>query len=285
MGREIKRVTLDFDWPLNKTWEGYLNPFFEYCRKCAYCEGKGLSPDAKRIDEQWYGYAPFDPSETGSIPLTVETPVVRAFAERNCKNAPVFYGTSEGSIVREALRLIKMWNREWCHHLEQADVDALLKANRLHDLTRNGHIPTVAEVNEWSIGGFMGHDSINHYVCVKAKCERLGIEMNCTHCKGTGEQWESQAHKYLYDIWKDIEPPAGEGWQLWETVSKGSPVSPVFTTSEEFIQWLIEQGHTEYSAREFIQSGWVPSMAMIDGEIKSNIDILDMNPTEGKDQS
>ena len=24
MGRELKRVPLDFDWPLNKVWDGYL---------------------------------------------------------------------------------------------------------------------------------------------------------------------------------------------------------------------------------------------------------------------
>jgi hypothetical protein len=27
MGRELKRVPLDFDCPLNKVWKGYINPF------------------------------------------------------------------------------------------------------------------------------------------------------------------------------------------------------------------------------------------------------------------
>ena len=26
MGREVKRVALDFDWPLNEVWEGFLTP-------------------------------------------------------------------------------------------------------------------------------------------------------------------------------------------------------------------------------------------------------------------
>lgn len=281
MGREIKRVALNFDWPLNQTWAGYLNPFYQYCHKCSYCEGTGFSPAAKRINDQWYGNAPFSPSETGSQLLTIKTPVVRAFAERNCKHAPDFYGSSEQSVVREAQRLVDMWNLEWCHHLEQADVDALLEKGRLYDLTRDGHIPTVVEVNEWSIGGFLGHDSINHWTCVQAKCERLGIQQNCKHCNGSGEQWDTQSHKYLYDTWEDIEPPQGEGWQLWETVSEGSPISPVFTNDEAFAQWLIENGHSEHSAREFIKIGSVPSLMIHNNEIKSNIDMLDMACDEG----
>ena len=26
MGREVKRVALDFNWPLHKVWEGFQNP-------------------------------------------------------------------------------------------------------------------------------------------------------------------------------------------------------------------------------------------------------------------
>lgn len=35
MGRELRRVPLNFSWPLNKVWEGYLNP---HHRKCPDCE-------------------------------------------------------------------------------------------------------------------------------------------------------------------------------------------------------------------------------------------------------
>ncbi|MDE2099689.1 MAG: hypothetical protein KGL39_20720 [Patescibacteria group bacterium] len=34
MGRELKRVPLDFDWPLHKTWEGYVNPHYKKCPDC-----------------------------------------------------------------------------------------------------------------------------------------------------------------------------------------------------------------------------------------------------------
>ena len=33
------------------------------------------------------------------------------------------------------------------------------------------------------------------------------------------------------------DPPEGDGWQLWQTVS-GGPISPVFATPEELIDWM-----------------------------------------------
>lgn len=31
MGRELRRVPLDFDWPVGKTWKGYLSPDYRPC--------------------------------------------------------------------------------------------------------------------------------------------------------------------------------------------------------------------------------------------------------------
>ena len=36
MGRELKRVPLDFQWPENKVWDGYLNPHYA----TTYTEGQ-----------------------------------------------------------------------------------------------------------------------------------------------------------------------------------------------------------------------------------------------------
>lgn len=35
-----------------------------------------------------------------------------------------------------------------------------------------------------------------------------------------------------------FHPPTGEGWQMWEDTSEGSPMSPVFATREELARWL-----------------------------------------------
>lgn len=271
MGREIKRVPVDFDYPQGQIWQGYINPYWEFHSECPACGGTGYSPEAKRISDQWYGYTAFHPSETGSAPLTPETPAVKAFVERQMQRSPEYYTSYQA----EANRLISMWNTQWCHHLEQADVDALLNANRLYDFTRVGRIPTVQEVQAWNIQG-MGHDGINHYVCVKAKCERLGIDTTCKACNGDGDKWVSQGHKYLYDQWAETEPPTGDGWQLWENVSEGSPVSPVFPTETAFREWLSSEGYSPTAIDNFIQMGFAFSMVMQNGVIKSNIETMDM---------
>ena len=134
MGREVKRVPLDFDWPLDELWDGFLLPKRLHERSCEACE-HGYSPEAKALQNRWYGYVPFDPSETGSEPFTVEAPEVRAFAERNVSNSPEFYGRGEGAVLREARRLLGLWNGQWSHHLAQEDVDALVEAGRLMDFT------------------------------------------------------------------------------------------------------------------------------------------------------
>lgn len=37
-----------------------------------------------------------------------------------------------------------------------------------------------------------------------------------------------------------IDPPEGDGYQLWETTSEGSPISPVFATLDELLAYAAE---------------------------------------------
>lgn len=130
MGREIRRVPLDFDHPLYRVWPGFLSPDSLDGIPCDACDGSGYNPHARHLKDLWYGHVPFDPATTGSIPLTRDTPEVQAFAERNVTRAPGYYGTGEAAIVREADRLAALWNGQWCHHLTQDDVDALITEGR-----------------------------------------------------------------------------------------------------------------------------------------------------------
>lgn len=293
MSREVKRVALDFNWPLNEVWEGFLMPdkFRENpCKACCYDRppsvmdelfpaprhGTGYSPHAQHLHDLWYGYVPFDPASTGSVPLGPDTPAVRQFAERNVARSPEFYGAGEFAIVREAHRLATMWNGQWCHHLSQDDVDALVAAGRLMDFTHTCTresgwqkieppvTPAAAQVNEWSLSGF-GHDSINAWIAVRARCEREGFTDQCTACQGHGSLEAYEGQRAEAEAWQPSEPPMGEGWQLWETVSEGSPVSPVFATSGELAAWMSDPGRgrdwvpPEVAAR-FISDGWAPTM-------------------------
>lgn len=287
---------MDFNWPLNKTWGGYLNPFYKQCMDCPQCNGSGSSPEAKRLSDQWYGNAPFRPSDRGSKPWTPSDAPVRAFAERNCRHSPDFYGSDDGAIFREANRLCALWNAGWSHHLNADDVAALVKAGRLHDLTQvwtqekgwqpkdPPYLPTPEEVNAWSLSG-MGHDGINEWVCVKAECERLGYPTACARCKGEGSLWPSPEIKQQAEDWTKTEPPAGEGYQLWETVSEGSAISPVFATPEELAEWLAtsqdykwrknDQGTTREQWLKFIVGpGWCPSLIAVGGRVMTGVEAV-----------
>jgi hypothetical protein len=263
MGREIKRVPLDFDWPLNKVWPGYLNPY-DVSTECPACEGTGCSPEARAIEDQWYnhtgGAAGFTPESNGSTPYTL------ADYDRLSQ-------TARWVAVTPPARWLATVNSQWCHHLNQDDVDALLAAGRLMDFTRAGiEHPTPAQVNDWSFYEF-GHDAINRWVVVEARCHRLGILTECNACHGDGFVWPTRAEKALADTWFRLEPPLGDGWQLWETVSEGSPVSPVFPTEESFKAYLIGEGFGPKAVEAFIQSGWCMS-AMItpQGDLRTTID-------------
>lgn len=245
----IKRVPLDFDHPLNVTWPGYVTPERFHETICRACGGGGYSPYAMRLHEQWYGNAPFDPATTGSPLLTVDTPVIRAFAERQCERDPGFYGRGEQAIRREGERVIAMWNRQWNHHLSQDDVDALVAGGRLRDFThqwsREGGwverdpmpVVTAAQVNEWSIGGF-GHDAINAGIVIRAACERAGEAELCSTCEGEGSAEAYPGQRAEAEAWEQTEPPTGEGWQRWEFVGDGSPTSPVFARAEALADWM-----------------------------------------------
>jgi hypothetical protein len=288
MGRELKRVPLDFDWPIGKTWEGYVNPL-HVAIKCAACDGDGYSPEMRHLKNLWYGYEPFTPADRGSVPFTVESVPVRRFAERNIANAPDFYGSGERAIVREAQRLCKLWNGQWCHHLNEFDVAVLVIEGRLWDLThtrdenRKIHprepfvFPTPRQVNDWSISGF-GHDSINFWCVAKAECNRLCVPHTCKICEGEGEIWPSPEAKAAYDNWKEIEPPVGDAYQIWETVSEGSPISPPFPTPEDLARhmattkWGADDGTPYETWLAFIRGpGWAPSMIGIPGNLRSGV--------------
>jgi hypothetical protein len=298
VSRDLKRVPLNFDWPIDEVWSGYLNPHADLATKCSDCELGYAKPHAALYYAQWYGTAPFDPVAYSAVPLTIDHPSLLAFAAYNVERAPEHYIrtihklqhvragerddlgailTKDGStpvtraIADEARRLFNLWKGQWQHHLIQADVDALVAADRLPDFTRrprsaeqaaklqdqearggsgcwleepNGHHPTATEVNAWSIGGGLGHDAINQGVCIEARCAREGVPYRCPTCGGSAEVWPSPEAKRLRDAWEPTEPPAGDGYQLWEDVSEGSPISPVFATLDALCTWAAENATT-----------------------------------------
>jgi len=268
VSREIKRVPIDFDWPLYRKWWGYLRPdkYDEY--PCDACEGRGYSQIALHLFDVWYGEARFDPAMTGSTPFTARHPVIWARAQRNVNDAPDYYGADlvdeQVAVLAEAQRLANHFNRSWLHHLAQEDVEALLAADRLWDFTSvftpgrgwqrclGGRPPTAAEVNEWSLTGF-GHDSCNAGVVVRARCEAAGQPVLCDLCHGDGSFEVYAGQRDEAENWQRTEPPDGDGWQAWETISEGSPISPVFPTAEGLATWWSNPDREDRYAKD-----WMP---------------------------
>lgn len=229
MGREVRRVPMDFAWPIGMTWKGFVNPYRS--QRCESCSGCGLNPETKQISDDWY-----DSAQTG---------------------------------------------RRWSHAITQDEVQALVDHSRLRDFTHdfipgNGWqpkdppvIPTAAEVNEQArLRGAWVHDSINCWICVETRAKRLGVWGECSVCDGHGEIWHSEEIRKAAEKWEGYGPPTGDAWQLWETTSEGSPMSPPCQTPEALARWLTDNGASTFGSstadyvtwlRFIVGPGWAPS--------------------------
>ena len=134
MGYKINRVPLDFSWPLNKVWCGYVNPHLSHLKECS-CDN-GYSQYGTHLNNLWYGYSEFKPEDNGSVPFSPEDECIVAFATRNVTRAPEYYGTAtQENIHEECVRLANLFNGQWACHLNQDDVNALIEADRLYTFT------------------------------------------------------------------------------------------------------------------------------------------------------
>jgi hypothetical protein len=69
------------------------------------------------------------------------------------------------------------------------------------------------------------------------------------------------------------------GWQLYETTSEGTPISPVFETPEALARWLAETGASSFARMTasyeqwlaMIHQGYAPSAVLADGELVSGV--------------
>ena len=78
----------------------------------------------------------------------------------------------------------------------------------------------------------------------------------------------------------EIEPPKGEAYQIWETVSEGSPITPPFKTPEELAKYCADNNVSSFGEMTedyetwlnwITKSAWAPSCIMIGGVMKSGI--------------
>lgn len=73
-------------------------------------------------------------------------------------------------------------------------------------------------------------------------------------------------------------------YQLYETVSEGTPLSPVFATTGELVEHLVVHGDgwdqpvSREAAEAFVRDGWVPSMVFSEGRVTTGVAIAGEYP-------
>lgn len=215
--RTLKRVPLDFQWPLNEVWEGYTNPY-PGPLTCNLCDGSGYNTATKQIADSFYSFE--DRSRAWHDKITQDE--VQALVDQD--------------------RLM-----DFTHTWKQGE-----GWKRRED----GYIPTAEEVNAYQHRGGLGsHDAINRFILIEARAKRLGVFGKCPVCNGEGTlPHPNEAIRKLHEEWKEYEPPTGAGYQLW--CSDGNPISPVFASAEELADWCA-QNATIFASEKTSRANWL----------------------------
>jgi len=254
MGRELRRVPLDFNWPLNKVWEGFLNPLHKPCPEDQKTCFRGQTAAAQWMDtiarflvtvadDALDGGRRKERGGSWPHPYLVEMPTSPRY------DIPQSTPQEQlGPIFAERQR-----NPAKYVIPPSKDLAELLSAL----MTKKGY----------PAGSFGFMDTGAAWYIQEAIFTAAGIDPEvwgkCPVCKGEGID---PAAKEAYDAWKETPVPEGPGWQLWETVSEGSPISPVLPTREAFVEYLVSKGSTRSAAEAFATSGWTPSAVSIPGK-------------------
>lgn len=102
---------------------------------------------------------------------------------------------------------------------------------------------------------------INDYTVITKLGELAGLPekwCECAVCHGNGYHPDDQAEQ---DAWTRTEPPAGDGYQMWETTSEGSPQSPVFASLDELCAWLEKSGASWFGKETATADEWTYSLS------------------------
>lgn len=127
----------------------------------------------------------------------------------------------------------------------------------------------------------LGHDAIDRGQAARKIIEAAGLEPDtwgrCENCDGRGTHPDDQE---MLDAWERTDPPEGEGYQLWEMVSEGSPVTPVFEAVEGLAGYLAENPPgAVYEGEGLTADDWIDMLAEFDGWLPTGV--LTM-PSEGE---
>lgn len=210
MGREVRRVPLNFDAPLNMVWTGFSNPHEHH--PCPTCNGSGETSGMQRFCS------------------------IMNFLAESAKSAET--------------ETLYFWDHD----------NVLIPSKDISELTKS------------LMKRYAPDQSHSHYGVHRAIIRAAGMPEDwgtCPECKGLGDHPDESLNAE-YNAWEAKEPPEGPAYQLWETVSAGSPISPPFAMPEELAEWLVQNDKSitrDTSYEEWLKfisgPGYAPSMVII----------------------
>lgn len=261
MSREVRRMPLDFDWPLNKVWEGYLLPERLKQNPCPDCENgwtaaaewlriicariQGLGDDirSQRAGKPPHPYLAQDPA-----PFTTRA-------------------------------VFDMTTRQWTKYPQLIRPSADI-------------LPLLAGLTGYPEDRFLEPMAGDYSYNIVAKvAAAAGLNPDtwglCTTCSGEGRLDAYDGQSADIEAWEPTNPPTGDGWQLWETTSDGSPISPVFPTDQALAAWMADPARDDEwvpqdVAARFIKQGWAPTGFQIDdGPVVGGVEWIGTTSEEG----
>lgn len=246
MGRQIRRVPFDFDWPLNKVWKGFLTP--ERLREgpCSDCT-RGYTPAG-----EW----------------------LHTLASRLDMLGSDIVDQRRGRALHPWLAQDSYPPHDATHQVVRPSEDIIDLLTGLTGQDRSRYLHPLR-------GGDGYRIAMKIVEAAGLDPEAWGV---CPTCKGHASIEKYEGQRAEVEAWEPTEPPEGDGWQLWETVSEGSPISPVFPSAEELARWMASPAYTWGAVKEdtdrptyeaalrFVQAGWAPTGVVTPAGVVSGVD-------------
>lgn len=226
MGREVKRVPLNFEWPQGDVWEGYLLPDRLHEDKCPDC-ANGATDAHEWLQAVAYviaGLADDANDEARGRAMHPYLTPLREISYNGSRGRPGAQFAEFADGIAPEVSGDRMFGR---------DVHGMLRA-----LKTAAGLP-----DEWGW---------------------------CPTCKGHGSVEKYDGQRAEAEAWEATEPPKGDGWQMWETTSEGSPMSPVFATPAELASWLARTGASMFGSTTATEAHW---LSIITGEDFAHVEI------------
>lgn len=242
MSREIRRVPVDFTWPLRKTWAGYLMPAELRLPECPDCH-RGATPAAAWLNTLMY-----------RLQMLADD---AAHTQPQGRPLHPWLAQDTHPPSQPVTEPVPQYKRELARQIV-ADAEARGEAAPpyVETLAQDGSTDTVghetlrpgADIIDLVVGlsgeprerlDRFGYHGLEHRMA-KAVTDAAGLGDEwgtCATCLGTAEV-ATDDQRAAAEAWQRTDPPEGDGWQLWETVSEGSPVSPVFADRAGLVTWL-----------------------------------------------